>query len=81
MIANLTVVGCRHCSNADAVWIENKPGKPPDIVFKRFPTHGRLLLTNQVIWLYCQECVQEGNLMKELLLKEAWHNKNSPSSG
>lgn len=51
------VVQCSHCGNAKAFWsIQLDGSMPPDLWFENFPVNGRLLMTNQVIYLACSRC-------------------------
>lgn len=51
------VAQCGHCENAVALWTTNNDGSvPPDLIFSGFPKAGRMLLTNQVIYMACEQC-------------------------
>lgn len=50
------VIQCSHCPNAAVEWRENEPGKPPDLLFRGFPTNGRMMLSKGTVLLACDRC-------------------------
>lgn len=53
----ILVAQCGHCLSAEAFWTTDNGGHmAPDLFFKGFPTDGRVLLTNQIIYLACRAC-------------------------
>ena len=53
----ILVAQCGHCLSAQAFWTTDNGGQvAPDLWFEGFPTVGRVLMTNQVLYLACQRC-------------------------
>ena len=53
----ILVAQCGHCLSAEAFWTNDDGGQlAPDLWFKGFPTNGRVLMTNQVLYLACAQC-------------------------
>jgi len=53
----ILVAQCGHCLQAYAFWTTGNDGTMvPDLWFQGFPSSGRMLMTNQVIYLACSQC-------------------------
>jgi hypothetical protein len=53
----ILVAQCGHALNAEAFWTNDNTGQlAPDLWYENFPTTGRMLLTNQVLYLSCRQC-------------------------
>lgn len=53
----ILVAQCGHCLKAEAMWTTKNDGMTaPDLWFKGFPAHGRMMLTNQTVYLSCSMC-------------------------
>jgi hypothetical protein len=53
----ILVAQCGHCLNAEAFWTTDNGGQvAPDLWFRGFPVDGRMMMTNQVIYLACRQC-------------------------
>lgn len=50
------VIQCSHNPGATAEWRENEAGKPPDLLFRGFPASGRMVMSKQTIFLSCDRC-------------------------
>lgn len=59
IVKPIMVAHCTHCPTASVTWIENEAGKPPDLFFKGFPKHGRVVLSKEVILLACDRCAEQ----------------------
>lgn len=55
---------CQHCKPIFC-WIQNKPGKPPQFMFKGFPTNGQVVLSASRVIVFCSRCV--GSMLDGLL--------------
>lgn len=55
----ILVAQCGHCLDAVAFWTTDNGGQvAPDLWFRGFPTSGRVVMTNQVLYLACEQCKQ-----------------------
>jgi len=53
----ILVAQCGHALSAAAFWTTNNDGTmSPDLWFENFPTTGRMVMTNQIIYLACRSC-------------------------
>jgi len=53
----ILVAQCGHLGNAEAWWTtENDGNHMPDLWFSGFPTTGRVMMSNQIIYLSCRAC-------------------------
>jgi len=53
----LLVAQCGHLTHAEAFWTTDNGGQvAPDLWFKGFPMTGRMIMTNQIIYLACRQC-------------------------
>jgi hypothetical protein len=48
---------CQHCCPR-IEWVENSPGKPPQFMFKGFPSSGQVVLANQRCVVFCSRCIE-----------------------
>jgi len=46
---------CQHCRPL-VKWIENNPGKAPELVFEGFPRDGWMVLSKAKVILLCKAC-------------------------
>lgn len=48
---------CSHAPKARAFWTTKNDGsEPPDLFYTDFPTKGRIVMSNQTIFLACWAC-------------------------
>lgn len=59
------VIQCCHCPNARVEWMENKAGKPPDLIFRGFPENGRIIMSANTVLLACDRCRGQLDMMQE----------------
>ena len=53
----ILVAQCGHALSAVAFWTTDNGGLiAPDLWFKGFPSNGRVLMTNQILYLACSNC-------------------------
>jgi hypothetical protein len=53
----ILVAQCGHALSAEAFWTTDNGGQvAPDLWFQNFPTSGRMVMTNQIIYLACRSC-------------------------
>lgn len=53
----ILVVQCGHLEQAEAWWsTENDGNHMPDLWFSGFPTAGRMMMSNQIMYLACKNC-------------------------
>jgi len=50
------VIGCTHCGNVKAAWVENDGQKPPDLIWDEFPRSGRMVMSKETIIVACRAC-------------------------
>ena len=56
MTKPILVAQCGHCLHAEAMWTTEDGSLAPDLWFKAFPRDGRMVMTNQVLYLACRRC-------------------------
>ncbi len=59
------VIQCSHCPGAKVEWKENSPGKPPDLIFRGFPSGGRMVMSQKTILLACDRCRGQLDVIQE----------------
>jgi hypothetical protein len=53
----ILVAQCGHAFAGEAFWsTENTGGMAPDLWYENFPNSGRIVLTNQVVYVACRQC-------------------------
>ncbi len=46
---------CQHCKPR-VWWLENEPGKAPQLAYSEFPKDGQIVLSNNRVIVVCRKC-------------------------
>jgi len=61
-----TVEHCQHCSPR-VWWIENDPGRPPQLAYTGFPKDGQIAMSKNKVVVLCRICSFVPNELSGLL--------------